>query len=622
MPFMMGISQLLASLDEYDLTFPDLTAFVRLACMAKPFIRQCMTDIRHPPIHPPEVVVSLLAGALGQDPPTILTCWVAFRQVIWTHGAVLPTDQEIEAFNRHGLVRGIGYHDLYPPTRVCQRPECVNYRDGDEVATLTDVNTFRASLFTLRDGSLPVHSVSTYCRQCHTRYYPNYWTNNTDSTRIYYAGVPSVIQAARHFYIEAALLELFAAMKVFGWYCRLSLIIITLTFHSRMSSMNCARVYNYALAQRHALYISNNRRAFDATLPRAFDEEFSWQYTLRMCDTDVLNGFFIYSLLLEKAEHSSCLVLPHDEQQRIRIDVALSERNKEMEGIGQEAYPHACDLCFIVIGDDDSKLKIQAAVCDGNTIGHPCCAVHDCKVPLMTNRHRFFDGCDEVNASGFRTCANTDHQALEDAYFKPAKALFQLRVRLKRAGVTLPLDSVPSPSDSGSSNPNSADEDLEQLIMRPCGVILARATFFGSEAVSAVNEFAKAVFPTATSTPEYFVFDNNCKLRAHQDAIGDDHFAATGMPVDVFHFNSKHKETDTYCQQHCNPAAFPELISGGKWRFNTSICEQTNIWLGGYQAILRDMSMIKRRNRYVISESERRGHSPWMISMETLFGSD
>ncbi|KAG2752154.1 hypothetical protein P692DRAFT_20871819 [Suillus brevipes Sb2] len=29
--------------------------------------------------------------------------------------------------------------------------------------------------------------------------------------------------------------------------------------------------------------------------------------------------------------------------------------------------------------------------------------------------------------------------------------------------------------------------------------------------------------------------------------------------------------------------------------------------------------MIKRRNRYVISELERRGHSPWMISMETLF---
>jgi hypothetical protein len=76
---------------------------------------------------------------------------------------------------------------------------------------------------------------------------------------MYYAGVPSIIQAARHFYIEAVLLELFAVMKVFGWFVanyHLSLI-ITLTFYSRMSSMNCARVYNYALAQRHA-YILNN----------------------------------------------------------------------------------------------------------------------------------------------------------------------------------------------------------------------------------------------------------------------------------------------------------------------------------------------------------------------------
>ncbi|KAJ8587539.1 hypothetical protein M405DRAFT_304177 [Rhizopogon salebrosus TDB-379] len=52
MPFMMDIRQLLVSLDVFDihdLTFPDLMAFVWLACMAKPFIHQCMADIRHPP---------------------------------------------------------------------------------------------------------------------------------------------------------------------------------------------------------------------------------------------------------------------------------------------------------------------------------------------------------------------------------------------------------------------------------------------------------------------------------------------------------------------------------------------------------------------------------------------
>ncbi|KAJ8591380.1 hypothetical protein M405DRAFT_932169 [Rhizopogon salebrosus TDB-379] len=105
----------------------------------------------------------------------------------------------------------------------------------------------------------------------------------------------------------------------------------------RMSNMNCVHIYNYALAQRHARFM-NNRHTFSATLPQFNDEEFSWQYTLRMHDTNVMNVFFIYSLLLDKAEHNSCLILPHDEQQRVRIDVVLSsEHNKEME-----APSHSC----------------------------------------------------------------------------------------------------------------------------------------------------------------------------------------------------------------------------------------------------------------------------------------
>ncbi|KIJ64147.1 hypothetical protein HYDPIDRAFT_91236 [Hydnomerulius pinastri MD-312] len=158
--------------------------------------------------------------------------------------------------------------------------------------------------------------------------------------------------------------------------------------------------------------------------------------------------------------------------------------------------------------------------------------------------------------------------------------------------------------------------------MQPCGVILACATFYGSEAVSAVN----AVFPTPDSTPEYFVFDNNCKLCAHQEVIQDQYFSHTGLPVDVFHFKSKHKETNNYYQQHCNPASFPKLIQDGKWWFNTSICEQTNARLGGYQAILRDMlvhqynfyldEMVKRRNQFIIQQLEKEGRRPrWYQDM-------
>ncbi|KAG6913956.1 hypothetical protein DXG01_003298 [Tephrocybe rancida] len=161
----------------------------------------------------------------------------------------------------------------------------------------------------------------------------------------------------------------------------------------------------------------------------------------------------------------------------------------------------------------------------------------------------------------------------------------------------------------------------EQLIMWACGVITSRATFFGSEGIASVYDFLKATFPTPESTPEYFVFDNNCKLQAHIQTINDHDFDNTGMPVDVFHFKSKHKVTDTFCQDFCNPAAFPELIDKGEWKVNPSICEETNVWFGGYQAIVQDMEvtrynffldeMIKRHNHHVVEELEVQGKHPW-----------
>jgi hypothetical protein len=217
-----------------------------------------------------------------------------------------------------------------------------------------------------------------------------------------------------------------------------------------------------------------------------------------------------------------------------------------MEGIGQEAYPHACDLCFFVFEAEDGTLsahfyntsfccfsqalvKIQTAHCDGDTIGHRCCKVHDCKVPLASNRRHFcpdhqhmklkcaVTDCEEPCPTGFQTCADRSHRALETAYFTRGKSLHKLRSRLKKVGVAVPVDSVPDGEDeydddeviieSGRDGPVQVDCEgkpemgnrklrayfgsrrthNEQLIMRSCGVILSRATLFGSEAVSAVN---------------------------------------------------------------------------------------------------------------------------------------
>lgn len=93
--------------------------------------------------------------------------------------------------------------------------------------------------------------------------------------------------------------------------------------------------------------------------------------------------------------------------------------------------------------------------------------------------------------------------------------------------------------------------------------------------------------------PNHIIFDNNCSLAKH---IKDDpDFENVGLAVDVFHFECKHSESDIFCQQNCNPYSFPELRSadGKGWFFNTSIAEQTNVWLGGYHSICREMTAVK-----------------------------
>jgi len=120
--------------------------------------------------------------------------------------------------------------------------------------------------------------------------------------------------------------------------------------------------------------------------------------------------------------------------------------------------------------------------------------------------------------------------------------------------------------------------------------------------------------------PNHILFDNNCSLKR---LVKDDpDFANVGLSVDVFHFKCKHSEKDTFCQQHCNPALFPELMGedGTGWYSNSSIAEQTNVWLGGFHAICREMlpdkfdffldEMILQRNRITRDKLEREGHGP------------
>lgn len=124
-----------------------------------------------------------------------------------------------------------------------------------------------------------------------------------------------------------------------------------------------------------------------------------------------------------------------------------------------------------------------------------------------------------------------------------------------------------------------------------------------------------------TPPPDHIFFDNNCHLRSHVSGEkGDKWFDRIGLPVDVFHYECKHKD-NPYCQKFCNPADFGELVApDGRWVFNSSVAEQTNVWLAGYNAMAREMSkekfnfffdeLIMRRNAAKVAELEAQGMKP------------
>jgi hypothetical protein len=154
--------------------------------------------------------------------------------------------------------------------------------------------------------------------------------------------------------------------------------------------------------------------------------------------------------------------------------------------------------------------------------------------------------CDHNSDPGFRTCSNPDHRRLESYYYLQGKAMFQLKHRLEQINVSQTHDSmatsttpsrirmtneldgdlmpdlVDAPEDDtddgvGEGPGADADEDVEidaagicdgkpdkgnktvrarfgrrrthneQLCVGSCGVILGRATFYGSEAPNGVR---------------------------------------------------------------------------------------------------------------------------------------
>jgi hypothetical protein len=371
----------------------------------------------------------------------------------------------------------------------------------------------------------------------------------------------------------------------------------------------------------------------------------------------------------------------------------------------------------LVITHGNRAGQLRCCVCDGVTVGRPCCSTHDCQGPLLSNKHHLCEkhkalrkncivvGCDTPAAASHKTCSNAEHRAVEEQLQRHDHAYFQLTERLRRAGgqtndslgrnTLRPQDSraaaalhaisahlAPSfeegpgigddaelvmdinghcegKSEAGNRLPKARvgrrRTHNEQLCICACGIIIGRATFFGSESVNGVrvslhvNLWSCALkiflqlflmklfgYPNVEALPGVLFFDNNCQLWKLLHNLDNEiteeertFFDSIALPVDVFHMEAKHKGTDTTCAQECNAASWPELrTEDGEWRFNSSIAEQTNAWFGGFQSMVREMQairydffldeMINRRNEMVLANLERDGLNPHLIPKHVL----
>lgn len=165
---------------------------------------------------------------------------------------------------------------------------------------------------------------------------------------------------------------------------------------------------------------------------------------------------------------------------------------------------------------------LRAVVTDGVDVGHVRCGVHDCQEPLQSQRETYCHlhkvketlcavvDCEAASERPFKTCSNPlVHRDLENRGEESRTALFQLKRRLERSKSSQTNNSIsferpdddslevdcPDKPSEGNAKPGKRIRAFfgrfwthnEELCVGCCGVILGRATFFGSEAPNAVR---------------------------------------------------------------------------------------------------------------------------------------
>ncbi|KAJ7733056.1 hypothetical protein DFH07DRAFT_968134 [Mycena maculata] len=487
--------------------------------------------------------------------------------------AALDLPSEALSKEDEGLFRTHGWKvaslTIYPPSHHCTNPVC-----GRKLP-MKRAKAHQVVVHTLSSRVMPAWSIQLYCPDCNTTYHPDYSVQKADAL------------------IMVESLAMWISLMLVAWF----------------SATNCSRSY-------------------DMALPGQEEHDFAaggWQFGCLLTMDHVWDAFIILTFLDYNERKGTCLQVPQTGDQRSRFKDAMAARNAEVILEGKEGVvDHCCDKCMQRdwMDADGVISDIQAILCDDVAMGHVRFQTLYCTMALDNNLHRF--------------CAA--HRGLDKEISEEDIEWFELdeqgHVHVQHhtnpgsVGVTEEPECEASKDETGNRRYKAlfgrCCTHNEQLLVWPCGVIFAWATFYHAEAVSNVLLFVQKAFSVPGAyQPEHFIYDTNCDAKQQVDAHPEiwSWWKDVSMTVDVFHFLNKHAVGHTFCQEHCNLASCPELSNPNKtWYFNTSIAEQMNIWFSGYHSMCWEMlpvkynffldEMICLRNQVTLSKLAADGDDP------------
>lgn len=161
---------------------------------------------------------------------------------------------------------------------------------------------------------------------------------------------------------------------------------------------------------------------------------------------------------------------------------------------------------------------------DGVSVNRPCCAAQDdglpCRTPLdkphdlfcPIHQHLQFlcaiSGCTARRQLPHLTCCDPDHRAIEEARPQAGTSAYQLKLRIQKTHRSTGIGDVSQASSKKRKRWKKKNTFTrtwthnEELAVRPCGIIISRATMFQAEAISGVKacEFFVALFAYSVTT--------------------------------------------------------------------------------------------------------------------------